>query len=308
MIDYTRLRTYVFSNLKNFWNFIVCLFSVVLLSLNMWFFHVLWIGLACFTIYAIFMSRVISRHLTFFDKSLVLPFGFLILTSSIALISAIFIGLSVSLSNELLVIVLLFPMLFFLKRKNERKDYPEKLVQTRYPLNRTLFLVFLLSLFGMVLDLWNARTGNSLPYFQSNLNFSFYFFNFIAMISVAIIVLSNNSLRSKLIAVSAYSIVSHLFNYLTYSVIWCSDAWDNLQTSWWIHDGGVLQSSSNIYYFLARGENGYLGLWGINVSTSRITGIDLFSLYPYIGIIAALFVPLILYQIVKLLTISFNGK
>ena len=62
---------------------------------------------------------------------------------------------------------------------------------------------------------------------------------------------------------------------------------------------GVLRSRSNLYYYLARSDNAYLSFWGINVSTSRITGIDLFSLYPYIGLLLALFVPLILYQIVK---------
>lgn len=285
--------------LKNSIDIVGCLSNIAILSLNLWFLHSLWIGLVCFALYAVFICRAISRELTFFNKYLVLPFSFLFLNMLFAMMSAVVIGLSIPLSNELLVVFLLVPMLFFLKQKPQKEELQKKVISKSYSLNPILLLVFSLSLIGMLFTILCARTGNTIPYFQINLNFSYYIFNFVAIVSAVITVLSSCSLRSKLIIVSAYSIVSHLFRYVIYAVIWGSDAWNNLQYAWWINDGGVLKSQPNLYYYLARSDNAYLSFCGINVSISRITGIDLFSLYPYIGLLLALFVPLILYQIVK---------
>jgi hypothetical protein len=78
--------------------------------------------------------------------------------------------------------------------------------------------------------------------------------------------------------------------------------WTNLQTAWWLFDGGVLKLQPNLYYFIVRGDNAYLSLWGTNISISKMTGLDLFSVAPYIGILIAIFVPLVLYSIVNLIS------
>jgi len=297
----------IYSILRNSVDVMSCLTSIVMLVLNLYLIHFLWLGVLFFILYLVIVSRAISRKLTFFDKYLVFPFSFLFLNLLFAIMSAVVIGLSIPLSNELLVIFLLIPTLFFIKKgekidAQEKTNEPAEVIRKNCSINPIVLLVFSLSLFGMLVSLWFARTGSTIPYFQMNLSPVFYFFAFIASASAVLAILSRGSLRLKLIIIVAYSLVFSTFRYIIYVVIWGSDAWDNLLTAWWIHDGGVLQLSSNLYNFLARGSNAYLSLWGINVSFSRITGVDLFSLSPYIGLLLAFFVPLIMYQIVKTLT------
>ena len=220
----------------------------------------------------------------------------------LATLSAIIIALSISFTNELLLVIFIVPLLFFLRKKPKKTAIVQQTGTSRvHFLNLILISVFLFSLIGMLYSDIIARTGNTIPYFQSNLSFGYYIFNFIAIITTTIMALSKFGLKSKLIIISLYSVISHLFRYIIYVVIWNSDVWNNLQVAWWIHDGGVLTTQPNLYYTLARADNAYVSLWGINVSISKITGIDLFTLYPYVGILLSLFVPLIIYQIVKLL-------
>ena len=291
-----------FSSLRKQTDFLFCLLSTTMLSLNMLFLHSLWIGVTFFVVYAIFVSRAISRRLAFFEKDLVLPFGFLFLTMFFMIFTAITIRLSVPLSNELLILFLLVPMFFFLKQKDGKNNIQtpsEDVAVKKHSVNPILLVAFCLSLLGMLLALFYSRTGSTIAYFQEVLNPSYYLFNFVAIMLVVVAILSRYSLRSKLVFVLAYSVVAHLFRYIIYAVMTGSDMWDNLIKAWWIYDGGTILPHSTLYTLIASGDNAYLGLWGINVSTSHITGIDLYSLYPYIGLLLAFFVPLVLYQIVK---------
>jgi hypothetical protein len=270
----------------------------------MLFYHSLWIGLTFFAVYALFISKAISRRITFFEKDLILPFAFLFLNMFFIILTAITIRLPIPLSNELLILFLLVPLFFFLKQndgKNNIQTPSEDVAVKKHSVNPILLVAFCLSLLGMLLALFYSRTGSTIAYFQEVLNPSYYLLNFVAIMLVVVAILSRYSLRSKLVFVLAYSAVAHLFRYIIYAVMTGSDMWDNLITAWWIHSGGTISPQSNLYYLITSGNNAYLGLWGINVSVSRITGIDLYSLYPYIGLLLAFFVPLVLYQIVKLL-------
>lgn len=275
-----------------------------MLLLNMRLFHLMWIGLTFFTVYAIFTSKAIGRRLTFFEKDLALPFGFLFLNMLIVIPTAITIRLSVPLSNELIILFLLVPMFFFLRQKDGKNNTQvpsEDVAVKKHSTNPILLLAFSLSLLGMLWALLDARTGSTIAYFQENLNPSYYIFNLVAIMLVVVAILSRYSLRSKLFFLLAYSMVSHLFRYVIYVVMTGSDMWDNLTMAWWIYGGGTISPQSDLSHLIVSGNNAYLGLWGINVSISHITGIDLYSLYPYIGLLLAFLVPLMLYQIVRLL-------
>ncbi len=290
--------------LRNRADFIFCLLSTAILVLNMLFFHSLWIGVTFFIVYAILVSRAISQRLVFFEKDLVLPFGFLLLNMLFLIVTAITIRLSIPLNNELLSIFLLVPLFFFLKQKdgkNNAQPPSEDIAVKEHSVNPILLVAFCLSLLGMLLALFYSRTGSTIAYYQEVLNPSYYLFSFAAIMLVVVSILSRYNFRSKLIFVLAYSVVAHLFRYVIYAVMTGSDMWDNLITALWIHGGGTISPQSNLLYLVASGNNAYLGLWGINVSVSRITGIDLYSLYPYVGLLLAFFVPLVAYQIVKLL-------
>lgn len=292
------LEIRAYNLLRGWIDFAGCLSCVLILSLNLWILHSLWIGTLCFISYSVFVSRGISRRLTFLDRAVVLPLSFVFWNLLLGALSAIVIGLSIPISNELLVVFLLVPLLFFFSKKCEKQE-TIKIVEKTGSVSLILLLVFSLSILGMLYALLLSRTGETIPYFQSNLNSSYYIFNFIAIVSTVLIALSRCSLRAKLIVISSYSVVSLLFRYVIYVVAWGSDTWDNLQGALWLHGGGVLQLRPNLYYYLARSDNAYLSLWGINVSTSRITGISLFSLYPYVGVLLAFAIPLIMYQIAK---------
>jgi hypothetical protein len=285
-----------------------CFVSLLALSFNLLLIKSVFFGTAFFAIYVFFASKAIRRWLPFFEGNIAYVFAFLLLNLMLGLESAIAIGLSIPLTDELLIIFLALPLVFFVKKDNQTPRVSQSPVDLTVPQNRSkknyplkLLIAFIVSLGGMLVSLCSARTGSTVQNIQANLSPVFYIFVFCAGVSAAALLFTRISLRLKLAVVGVYSLVLFSFRYIIYVVIWGSDSWDNLVTAWWLHNGGVLQARSSLYFYIARSDNSYLSLWGIDVSFSRITGINLFTIYPYIGILVAILVPIVLYYIVKTL-------
>jgi hypothetical protein len=139
-----------------------------------------------------------------------------------ALMAAIAIGLSISFTNYLLILFLLVPFVFFF-RKNNTVEIASKITSDSMGLSPSYYaclIIFSLSILGMLCSLVNARTGETIPYFQANLNFYYYFFNFLALISAIVLIFSkSSSLKIKLTLLTIYSLTSHIFRYVIYNVI-----------------------------------------------------------------------------------------
>ncbi len=298
---------------KNQVSLVIFAISVAMLIINLWFFQSFWIGLPFFIIYAFFASTAVARHLGLSERLLAIPFGFLLLNMLFLSVTAVAIRLFIPLSNVLLTILVHVPFLFFIKKGDDDKteeSISEESSTTitphtnpsspgKWSINPVILLVFSLSILGMILALWVSRTGETIPSFHATLNPLYYIFCFTAAVTMMGVILSRHSLQIKLVFLIVFSLASHIFRYIIYVIMTGSDMWSYLIGSWWIYNGGVLPPHSSLYHYIASSENGYLGIWGFNVFISRVTSVNLYFGYPYIGLLLSFFAPLILYQITK---------
>lgn len=299
-------------------NFSICLFSLLIIVVNLRFLQSPIIGTLFFVLYSLGISRRISLKLHFFDKYLTLPFGFLLLNMLFVAMTAVVIRLSIPLTDTLLSILISVPMLFFLYPKKhsdtaqenpiEKSDTTQK--NSGKKISSYLILVlFSVALIGMLYVSWSTRTEVTIINAAVGLPPSYHVFHYVACALLGIIIISKHDLETKLISLSAFSIISCSFRYVRYAILPGSDNWTILAKTWYIHDGGTIIKfftqypfGRALYYSFATSDNGYLGFWGLNAFQSRITGISQYLTNGiFVAILSALFVPLILYQIGKIL-------
>jgi hypothetical protein len=209
-------------------------------------------------------------------------------------------------------------MLFFLYPKKhsgpaqenpiEKSDTTPKNSAKKFS-SHLILVLFSASLIGMLYISWSTRVEVTIVNAAVGLSPSYHIFHYAACALLGIIIISRHDLKTKLISLSAFSIISCSFRYVRYAILPGSDNWTILAQTWYIHDGGTIINfftqypfGRALYYSFATGDNGYLGFWGLNAFLSRITGIDQYLINGVlVAILSALFMPLIIYQIGKIL-------